>query len=91
MPSYYREPLDVPLEVEVVLELDELVPVDVFDGALEDDVVPLDFEALAAAFAAAAEAAASDATFAAAAACASAIACASASALAICAATIAAW
>ena len=57
MPSCYREPLDVPLEVEVVLELAELVPVDVFDGALEDDVVPLDFEALAAAFAAAAEAA----------------------------------
>jgi hypothetical protein len=89
MPSCYREPLDVPLEVEVVLELDELVPVDVFDGALEDEVLAL--EALAAAFAAAAEAAASDATFAAAAACASAIACASASALAICAATIAAW
>jgi hypothetical protein len=65
MPSCYREPLDVPLEVEVVLELDELVPVDVFDGALEDDVVALDLAAFAAAFAAAA-AAASDAACAAA-------------------------
>ena len=40
-----------------MLELDELVPVDVFDGALEDDVVALDLAAFAAAFAAAAEAA----------------------------------